>query len=124
MLAYYRMFLVVFIIFSISLFVLSLINIIRGKTTHDARGIGFLVGGFFWLDIFMFSLLWITLTIILFFLQKPILFPIAYLSFWIIRSFGETIYWFNQQFHPDTVPWPEWFSKILFLQSLTQKQWW
>lgn len=57
-----------------------------------------LIGAFVWADAVIFGLFWTLVSTTVFFLQDWILFLMTLSVFWLIRSIGETIYWFNQQF--------------------------
>lgn len=57
-----------------------------------------LLGVFAWGDAVVFGPFWITSTIISYFLKDWYLFLLIVSVFWLVRSLGETIYWFNQQF--------------------------
>lgn len=56
------------------------------------------MGAFVWGDAVIFGLFWVCASSIIFFLQDWLLFLLLISIFWVVRGFGETIYWFNQQF--------------------------
>lgn len=60
----------------------------------------FLLGAFIYGDILPLSIFWIAVSIICFALQDILLFYLILSLFWLVRSVGETIYWFHQQFTP------------------------
>jgi len=60
-------------------------------------GLGFL-GIFVWGDGVIFGLFWCLTSLICLSLKDWILFLLIFSVFWVVRSFGETIYWLNQQF--------------------------
>lgn len=55
-------------------------------------------GMFVWGDVLVLSLFWMLAVVISLFLQDWTLFLLIVSSFWLVRSLGETIYWFLQQF--------------------------
>lgn len=57
-------------------------------------------GSFVWADHVVFGLFWTIVTVIVLLLQDFLLFFLIISVFWLVRSIGETIYWFLQQFHP------------------------
>jgi hypothetical protein len=57
-----------------------------------------LTGGFVWADLIVFGPFWFLTTLIILILQDWVLFLLLISVFWAVRSLGETIYWFNQQF--------------------------
>lgn len=57
-----------------------------------------LIGAFVWGDALVFGPFWILAAILCIALQNWWLFELIFLCFWLIRSLGETIYWFLQQF--------------------------
>ncbi len=81
-------------------------------------------GSFIWGDLFIFSLLWFVLCIMLLKAKNPRYFWIALCSFWLIRGVGETLYWFVQQFSPDHQPWINYYPRIFFLDHLKPEEIW
>lgn len=63
------------------------------------------LGIFCWGDAVVFGMFWIATSLISLFLNDWYLFCLTVSVFWIIRSLGETIYWFNQQFSAKTYDW-------------------
>lgn len=55
-------------------------------------------GIFVWGDAFIFGIFWTGVAIASILLQDWVLFLLIFSLFWLVRSVGETIYWFNQQF--------------------------
>src|SRR3990170_1609189 len=62
-------------------------------------------GIFSWGDAVVFGLFWVLVSLITLVLNDWILFLLIISVFWVVRSFGETIYWFNQQFSAKTYAW-------------------
>jgi hypothetical protein len=81
-------------------------------------------GAYIWGDLLVFSILWTFISLALLKLKNSRLFWIALFSFWLVRSSGEALYWFIQQFHPQEIPWPQYFTRVWILKSITQKEYW
>jgi len=115
-------------IISASLTALSAIQIARGNFAGFKPlfyGFGIPYGAWIWGDLFIFAILWTIIPPFIYLLKlNHHYFWIAFFSFWLIRSAGEAFYWFLAQFHPDSIPWPQYFPKVLILKNLTPKDWW
>lgn len=79
-----------------------------------------LTGGLVWGDLVIFGPFWFLISLIVFYLNDWLLFLLILSVFWVVRSLGETIYWFNQQFskvirHP---PERDWFFRIFHDDSV------
>ncbi len=70
-------------------------------------------GSFVWADHIIIGPFWILASFFCFVLQDFTLFLLIVSVFWLIRSGGETFYWFLQQFHPRVGNEPEqfWINK-------------
>ncbi len=70
-------------------------------------------GSFVWADHIIIGPFWILASLTCLFLQDFLLFLLIASAFWLIRSGGETLYWFLQQFHPRGGNEPEqfWINK-------------
>jgi hypothetical protein len=68
----------------------------RNNLSYD--GIFFIYGAFVWADIVIFGIFWAAVSVFIILTNDWILFPLTLSIFWLVRSVGETIYWFNQQF--------------------------
>lgn len=55
-------------------------------------------GSFVWGDAAIFGLFWLAAALVCFLLGDWLLFLLITSLFWVVRSLGEMIYWFNQQF--------------------------
>jgi hypothetical protein len=55
-------------------------------------------GIFVWGDAIIFGLFWALAGVLVFLTKSEALMWLIYSVFWVVRSFGESIYWFNQQF--------------------------
>lgn len=123
----YKLFLWALVIVSVLLSVLSAYQISLGnqmKLEPSYWRFGYLFGAFVWIDLFIFSLLWTVIGLILLKLKRPIYFLLFFSCFWFIRSLGETFYWFLQQFHPETIPWEQYFQRVGFLSNLKDNEFW
>lgn len=58
------------------------------------------VGIFVWGDAVVFGLFWMIASIFTWLFQDWYLFLLVVSLFWVVRSIGETLYWFHQQFTP------------------------
>ncbi|MBN1169131.1 hypothetical protein JXA63_04545 [Candidatus Woesebacteria bacterium] len=85
--------------------VLSLFFFIKGfretkikKNAFGATPYLFLFGIYVWGDAVVFGAFWFLVTFTSILLNDWILFLLILSLFWVVRSFGETIYWLSQQF--------------------------
>lgn len=91
---------------------ISLVVLLKGfyesKNKKNAYGLtphlAFL-GVFAWGDAVVFGAFWIISSIISWVLKDWYLFLLIISIFWVVRSLGETIYWFNQQFSSKIYEW-------------------
>jgi hypothetical protein len=81
-------------------------------------------GAYVWGDLLVFSSFWVVLTFALLKNNNPRFFWIALFAFWLVRSGGEALYWFLSQFHPESIPWPQYFARISILRGLSDKEYW
>ena len=99
--------------------VLAAIFAIGGIVKIDKPYIRFwplnVIGGFVWGDAIIFGTFWLVASILSLCLQNWFLFELIFLCFWLIRSAGETLYWFLQQFSVAKREPPEkiWFYKYI-----------
>lgn len=63
------------------------------------------LGIFAWGDAVIFGLFWVLAALVSLLLADWYLFLLIVSVFWVIRSLGETIYWFNQQFSSKVHDW-------------------
>ncbi len=71
------------------------------KSCKNAFGLTrplFFIGAFVWADVTVFSTFWILVSLASVLLASWNLFLLITSLFWVVRSLGEMIYWFNQQF--------------------------
>src|SRR3989344_4204054 len=70
----------------------------------------YIYGAFVYGDMVVFGIFWLLVGMVTFVLQDWLLFLLTQSLFWLVRSVGETIYWFNEQFstknrnHPASLP--------------------
>jgi hypothetical protein len=89
-------------------------------------------GSFVWADHVIFGPFWALVSFFTYFLNDWKLFLLIFSVFWLIRSSGETMYWFFQQFHPRVGNEPSkfwinryvpgeavWFMHQIFWQCIT-----
>jgi hypothetical protein len=69
----------------------------KGKT-YQNDGIFNLIGAFVWADATVFGIFWAIASAVTMYLNSWKLFLLLLSAFWLVRSVGETVYWFNQQF--------------------------
>ena len=124
---HYRHLLAALAVVSLALAILSAIQIGKGNFIGyepELEWFGLPFGAFVWGDLFVFSLFWLVASLILIALRNPTYFQVVFFLFWFIRSAGETVYWFLQQFHPDTIPWAEYFPQVWFLAAVREREFW
>lgn len=101
----------------------------------NALGLTYLLrpfGAFVWADMVIFGAFWILAGLLSLFFADWVLFLLIVSLFWLVRSVGETMYWFQQQFSPIKRNPPEkmiiyrffrndsvWFVYQIFWQCLT-----
>lgn len=92
----------------------SFIGFVKCKYKKDQLGwdgIFTIYGAFVWADIVIFGIFWAITSLVTLLINNWVLFPFVLSVFWVVRSLGETIYWFNQQFStvvrysPEKIPW-------------------
>jgi len=93
-----NIFLTVFVVLNFLIFLLSLYQC---KLKNNNLGITYPLlplGIFVWADGVVFGLFWFLVALFAQALSDWILFLLIFSVFWLVRSIGETIYYFNQQF--------------------------
>lgn len=86
-----------FLIFNLFLFWKSYQECQRGRSFWLTRPL-FLLGMFVWGDAVVLSLFWSAVAVASLLFQDWRVFLVLVSVFWLVRSIGETIYWFLQQF--------------------------
>jgi hypothetical protein len=91
----------IILIFGLVSFLVFLIGFYETKYKKNAFGPTlplFILGVFVWGDAVIFGLFWAISSFISLYLKDWYLFLLIFSVFWVVRSLGETTYWFNQQF--------------------------
>ena len=70
----------------------------RKKNTYGLTYIFRIYGAFVWADLVIFGIFWTLISALSLFLNSWYLFLLFVSLFWLVRSIGETLYWFHQQF--------------------------
>lgn len=110
----YDPFLITFILGNVYLFFLSLFQAKFRNNPHGLTRILLPLGIFVWADGVVISIFWTIIGLYSLLFGSVSEFVVLYALFWVVRSFGEVIYWLLQQFSsevkdpPETVP----FSNI------------
>jgi hypothetical protein len=102
----WQMLLIGFMIFNLILFTRAYKEC-KNKNAYGSTKILQLLGMFVWGDVFIFSIFWALVALASLVTSNLYLFLLITSLFWVVRSFGETIYWFNQQFSSITREPPE-----------------
>ncbi len=73
------------------------------------------IGIFVFADALIVGPFWLAVSLLSIFYPNLILLGLVFSIFWVVRSFGETIYWLNQQFSPINREPPQkyWLYKIV-----------
>ncbi|MBI4028958.1 MAG: hypothetical protein HY376_01205 [Candidatus Blackburnbacteria bacterium] len=103
------------IVYSIGCFLAGVYYSRKKKYTENCY-LFYPLGAFVWADVVIFGLFFGVSTAVILYLNNWNLFLVFYSIFWTIRSFGESVYWFNQQFstvnrNPGKNQWPYFFFK-------------
>lgn len=69
-----------------------------GEFLDFIYGFGFIIGAFVWEDLLTFSFLFALITLVSILVQDIRYLLLGFVVFWIVRSMGETLYFFLQQF--------------------------
>ena len=93
-----RLIVIIWGIISFALFVKGFKESKDKKNAYGLTPFLLLFGAFVWGDAVVFGAFWTLVSVAVFFLNDWVLFLLVISVFWVVRSIGETIYWFNQQF--------------------------
>ena len=88
-------------VFGLINFLISIKGVIQCSKKGNSYGITwglFPLGIFVWGDAVIFGIFWSIASFACLVLRDWLLFLLIFSVFWLVRSIGETIYWFNQQF--------------------------
>ncbi|PIR26246.1 MAG: hypothetical protein COV41_01705 [Candidatus Brennerbacteria bacterium CG11_big_fil_rev_8_21_14_0_20_43_10] len=95
----FTLFILIWGVVNLFLAVLSVFKIKRNKEKCDfIYWWGFIVGAFVWEDMLVFNLLHAGIAFVSLLLKNNLGWLVGFLVFWIVRSAGETLYFFLQQF--------------------------
>jgi len=97
---YQTLFLLAFAVLNAAFFYKAFLETKHKKNAFGLTRHFFFIGAFVWADVIVFSPFWILACIAALLLKSWTLFLLILSVFWLVRSIGETIYWFNQQFSP------------------------
>lgn len=89
---------IIYAVFALIGFAYGIYKCVKRKQNLGGAHVFNLLGAFVWADAVVFGLFWFFASITTLFLKDWILFLLTQSVFWTIRSLGEAIYWFNQQF--------------------------
>ncbi len=98
MLLWQTIFIIFFGIFNL---IASVMGLYQSKVKKNHLKITYFLlplGIFVWADAVIFGIFWFAVSLTSLFLNDWIIFLLFFSVFWLVRSFGETIYYFNQQF--------------------------
>lgn len=125
-------FLIFVALYSVLSFSLGLRQMYFKKNPYGLTPLFYLLGGFVWTDTVIFGLFFFLVSVASLLLSNINLFFLVYSVFWVVRSIGEEIYWFLEQFavkhrnHPSTLRgvkfFPEdsiWIGYQIFWQCIT-----
>lgn len=88
----------VFFLLLFAIIFLGLKHSKNGNTNRETPWL-FWMGAFVWADAVVLGIFWLmTLLVAIVFLNDWLLFWLIYSIFWMVRAFGEIIYWLNEQF--------------------------
>ncbi len=95
---YWKIFLSIFGLFNLFIFIKGFYQCKIKANTYGITWALFPIGIFVWGDAVIFGLFWFGVSLASLILADWLLFLLIFSAFWLVRSLGETIYWFNQQF--------------------------
>jgi hypothetical protein len=90
--------LLLIILFNLLIFFEGIHESREKKNAYGFTPVLFPLGIFVWGDAILIGLFWACVALVCLFINDWILFLLIFAAFWTIRAFGESIYWFNQQF--------------------------
>lgn len=113
-------FLIVFAIFNAFVFTKGFHESKNRKNAYGMTYLLFPLSIFVWGDAVVFGFFWAAASVVAIILNDWLLFLLVVSLFYLVRSIGETIYWFNQQFSPIVRCEPEnyWTHKIFHNDSV------
>ncbi|KKR75902.1 MAG: hypothetical protein UU21_C0024G0017 [Candidatus Levybacteria bacterium GW2011_GWA2_40_8] len=93
-----RVFLILFILFNLFIHYKGLYESRYKKNAYHETPLLIILGICVWGDAVIFGLFWVIAGIISSLLNSWILFLLIFSLFWVVRGFGESFYWYLQQF--------------------------
>ena len=108
-----KIFIVVFLAYSIAGFIAGFLH---KKNPYGLSRYFLPLGAFVWVDTVVFGLFFTLVSVYCLIINQTVLFFLIYSVFWLVRSTGEQIYWFLEQFttqhrNPPHTLWPKkWFK--------------
>jgi hypothetical protein len=112
----WQIFLFIFAIFNFLLFIKAYKEC-KKKNVYGLTKFLYPLGMFVWGDVFVFSIFWTLVSLFCVLISDLYLFFLIASLFGVVRSFGETIYWFNQQFSNINREAPERIGLYAFFQN-------
>lgn len=132
MLEFSHMMYLLFSLFAVSLSVIGLWKASKKNQVFEETPYLAVLGIFVWGDAIVFGFFWALAGLMVYLTNSVALMWLIYSVFWVVRSFGESIYWFNQQFSTITRNPPErligfrffkndsvWFAYQIWWQCVT-----
>ncbi len=132
MLGWQKIIVIIWGLFSLALSLKGFYESSAKKNVYGLTPHLFPFGIFVWGDAVIFGIFWTLVSVAVLILKDWILFLLIISVFWVVRSFGEAIYWLNQQFSTINRNPPEklmfyklfkndsvWFIYQIFWQSIT-----
>jgi hypothetical protein len=81
-------------------FLFEVLRLKKNKSIYGLTNYLFFLGVFVWGDLIILGPFWILTSLISLYFNNWYLFLLIVSVFWSIRSFGEVVYWLNEQFAP------------------------
>ena len=96
---YWQILIIIFYMaYSTLAFLKGTIESYKGKNTHGSAANFFFTGSIVWADAVIFGAFWTLASLLTIYLNDWVLFLLFQSVFWTVRAWGESVYWFNQQF--------------------------
>jgi len=108
---------IIYGILSLIVFIKGLQQSIKKKNLYGNTTYLCCMGIFVWGDALILGIFWFLSSLISYLLKDWYLFLLIFSVFWVVRSFGEMIYWLNQQFIKDKSNYYEKTIGYRFLKS-------
>jgi hypothetical protein len=89
--------LLIYFTFAVWAVIRGVLECLKGRV-YGEKAVLNLIGAFVWGDAVVLGLFWVGVVLGILWLKDWLLFWLIQSVFWLVRSIGETIYWFNEQF--------------------------